>query len=520
MIDGYFIHKMVQELNQELAKSRLEKIIQQDDKSFIFLFYRQGTRCMLFIDLSSELFRIHITEQTALNQVSSHYVMMLKKQLEGAILQEVKQYLTDRVILLEFLSHDLIDGPVRKTLVFEAMGKHSNLILVKDGVIIDTYKKMFFETGRQLLPQAKFEFFPAEKAEPFMIDYTQMHSPQDLVNTYMGLSLMLAKYLFERKMQWTELPFHPTRDITKNKFYVFDIFDEENVKKHYTTLSEMLDDDIKSDKPIYVSEKIFIEKQIKKLHGKMHQLELSLQDAIENQSQKELGDIIYSSGLNLSLKQSDIQYEDQTYMLDPTKTLNENAQEAYKAYQKAKRGIHHIQQQLEQTKQLIEHFESLSFFITVSSHDTIKDLDQELVSYGYKKAKVVHQPKKKDKPHLLTLKDGDIIYTIGRNNLQNEYITHTLAKKDDTWFHVKDAPGSHVTVNVSELNEPILRKACMLAAYFSSLRHSSSIPVDYTKIKYIKKIPGTPGYKVIYSKQQTMYIDIDEVKINSYLKNV
>ena len=58
----------------------------------------------------------------------------------------------------------------------------------------------------------------------------------------------------------------------------------------------------------------------------------------------------------------------------------------------------------------------------------------------------------------------------------------------------------------------------MLAAYFSGQRHSSSIPVDYTLIKHIKKIPGVPGYKVTYKNQQTMYIDIDEEKIGSYLK--
>jgi predicted ribosome quality control (RQC) complex YloA/Tae2 family protein len=77
-----------------------------------------------------------------------------------------------------------------------------------------------------------------------------------------------------------------------------------------------------------------------------------------------------------------------------------------------------------------------------------------------------------------------------------------------------------VIVNTSVLNEQIQRKACMLAAYFSSQRESSSIPVDYTLVKNIKKIPGVPGYRVSIKNQQTMYIDIDYEKITSYLKNV
>lgn len=520
MIDGFFIHHIANELHQELSHSRLEKIVQQDEHSFVFLFYQKGQRQTLLIDLSSENFRIHITKHPIKNQMTSHFVMMLKKQLEGAILDQIVQHLTDRVVILEFTSYDMIDGPVKKMLVFEAMGKHSNLILVKDGIIIDTFKKMFFESGRQLLPQALFSFFPTDKSIACDINYQKITSPKDLVNQYMGVSPLLSNYLYEHRCQWHDIKLHPTRNVTKHKFYAFDLFDGADEKKYYASLSEMLDDDLKKDKPIYVSEKLFIEKQLKKLSTKKEQLEMSLEQAEHKLSKRELGDFIYQSGYDLTLKMSDIQFNDQKYVLDATKTLNENAQEAYKAYQKAKRGIHHIKEQILNTKELIEHFESLSFFITVTSHDSIKDIDQELIAYGYKKSKTLNHSKKKDKPHFIVLKDDKATYMIGKNNLQNEYITHTLAKKDDYFFHVKDAPGSHVIVSVDELDEIVLRKACMLAAYFSTMRQSSSIPVDYTRVRHLKKIPKTPGYKVIYHKYQTMYIDIDNAKITEYLKNV
>ena len=99
-------------------------------------------------------------------------------------------------------------------------------------------------------------------------------------------------------------------------------------------------------------------------------------------------------------------------------------------------------------------------------------------------------------------------------------MTHKLAKKDDYWFHVKDFPGAHLIVDTDQLNENIIRKASMLAAYFSSMKYSSSIAVDYTQIKNIKKISGKPGYHVNYKNYKTMFIDIDENKVLSYLKNV
>jgi predicted ribosome quality control (RQC) complex YloA/Tae2 family protein len=520
MIDGFLIHHLTQELNQELNKSRLEKIIQQDEQSFILQCYHQGKRKSLLIDISSERFRMHLTEKPISNQVSSHFVMMLKKQLEGSILENVTQHQTDRVIIIDFTSYDLIEGPVKKSLVFEAMGKHSNLILVKDGIIIDTFKKMFFESGRQLLPQATFSFFPTDKKIFNDIDYHTISSPKDLVEHYMGISPMLSKYLFEKKCQVSDIKINPTRDFTKKQFYVFDIFDAQDDKKHYLSLSQMFDDEIQKDLPIYLSEKQFIDKQLKKLASKKVQLENQLEHTEQLMLRKNLGDLIYQSGIDVSSRQSHFTYDDQLYELDPTKTLNEHAQDAYKSYQKAKRGIHHIEEQIKSTEDLIEHFQSLSFFITVTSMDSIKDVDQELIPYGYKKAKTKVTQKKKDKINILTIKDVDATYMIGKNNIQNEYLTHTLAKKDDFFFHVKEAPGSHVIVQTSQLTEPVLRKACMLAAHFSTLKNSSSIPVDYTKVKHLKKIPGIPGYKVIYHTYQTMYIDIDTDKVNLYLKNV
>ena len=56
----------------------------------------------------------------------------------------------------------------------------------------------------------------------------------------------------------------------------------------------------------------------------------------------------------------------------------------------------------------------------------------------------------------------------------------------------------------------------MLAAYYSTLKDSSSIAVDYTKIRNIKKIPGKRACFVTYTHQKTIYIDIDE----KYIENL
>ncbi|MDE6585025.1 MAG: NFACT RNA binding domain-containing protein [Anaeroplasmataceae bacterium] len=120
------------------------------------------------------------------------------------------------------------------------------------------------------------------------------------------------------------------------------------------------------------------------------------------------------------------------------------------------------------------------------------------------------------KPNFLVyLVDGIEIY-VGKNNLQNEYLTHKLAKSNTYWFHIQNGTGSHVIVNTNELNEILIRTAAMLAAAYSSYKDSSSIAVDYTQVRNIKKIPGKRACFVSYTNQKTIYIDVDK----SYLESL
>lgn len=90
---------------------------------------------------------------------------------------------------------------------------------------------------------------------------------------------------------------------------------------------------------------------------------------------------------------------------------------------------------------------------------------------------------------------------VGRNNLQNEYITHKLGRNNYLWFHTKDIPGSHVVILDSNPTDGTVEDLAMLAGYFSKAQGSSKIPVDYTEIKHVHKPSGAkPGF-VTYTDQ-------------------
>ncbi|MGQ8874039.1 Rqc2 family fibronectin-binding protein [Paenibacillus sp. TSA_86.1] len=198
-----------------------------------------------------------------------------------------------------------------------------------------------------------------------------------------------------------------------------------------------------------------------------------------------------------------------TIQLDPLLTPSDNAQRYFKRYNKYKNSLAVIHEQLGKTKDEIAYLDNLLQQLSIASMNDIEEIRDELVQQGYlrdrnKKGK---KKKKNDRPtvHQFTSSEGiDIL--VGKNNLQNEYVTNRLASANDTWLHTKDIPGSHVVIRSTDFGEATLEEAAQLAAYFSQAKESSSVPVDYTYIRHVRKPSGAkPGF-VIYDHQKTLFV--------------
>lgn len=517
MIDGLLLYHLKNELHDTLNKARLERIVQNDDFSFCLTFYRYGEKHHVIINVHPNNFAVYITEHKQTASITTQFSQSLKKALSGAILESITQHQTDRVLIFNFTINDLIEGPIHIELVFEAMGKYSNLILKDDKQIIDTFKKMFFESGRQLLPHAVFEYYPSDKKPFTNFTYDDILVPKDISERYMGISRMTATYLFEHRLKPLDLNVKPTLDVDKQDVYIADIFDDLHEKHYVSTISALFDRPKKIHKQSKVSYEHFIQKQLKKFMRKAEQLNLQKEQNLQKLDTKLKADAIYQSLIPLQEKHSSILVNDEHISLDPTLTLNENAQHFYRQYQKAKRGIEPIAEQIKSNQHLIDLFNDFKTYLFLSEGNDLDDLASDLEIYGFKTKKKIVNNRKRQKPNIMKIVDEDATYIIGKNDKQNAFISHQIAHANDMWFHVKDAPGTHLIVQSESLNEAIIRKAAMLAAYHSSLSLSSSIPVNYTLVRYLKKIPKMPGYHVTYTHQKTIFIDIDHTLINGWI---
>ena len=197
--------------------------------------------------------------------------------------------------------------------------------------------------------------------------------------------------------------------------------------------------------------------------------------------------------------------------LDERLTPSANAQKYYKKYAKARNAKVELARQIELGETELSYvytvFDALTRAETAADLAEIRD---ELYRSGYaSRMKGYAAPKKQPAPAVAKFKttNGYTVYC-GKNNLQNEYITHKLADRNDYWFHAKGVPGSHVVMvtNGEEPDAQDFTDAASIAAHYSKAAGGAQIPVDYLLVRHVRKVPGAkPGF-VTYHTNWTAYV--------------
>lgn len=100
---------------------------------------------------------------------------------------------------------------------------------------------------------------------------------------------------------------------------------------------------------------------------------------------------------------------------------------------------------------------------------------------------------------------GRFTVLVGRNNKQNDVLSHQIAKPGDVWMHVRGLPGSHTVIKVSAGQEPEerdLQFAADLAAWFSKGRDAGKVDVIVARAENVKKFKGAKPGQVLVSKEE------------------
>ena len=551
--DGFFVRKLVEEFNQSILNSRINKINNLSNDEFIFSI-RKGKNLKLYMSANSSASRIQLTNNSYENpQTPSNFCSVLRKYLMGGIIEDINQINNDRIIKFKIKNFDELGYEKYYYLITELMGKHSNIILTNsENIIIESLKNSYsLEYSRSTISNMEYVLPPTvKKYNPFdFSEYNDLEYDKNdkkfLIKNFYGVSSVLNNYFVNKEEEnclksFKEFCinfssyFEPTllKDGNKNDFYYFDINNnKENTK--FDSLSELLDFyymDIRKESSNKNTDKElfnFIKNKLNRLNKKLKILNDEIIEAEVKDDFKLKGQLLIS---NIYLFKNNIpeivtlqnfyseNLEDISIELDPNISIEKNSEKYFELYKKNKRTIENLHEQIEITKKDISYFETLSFQIENADKTDLFEIKEELINSGYLK-KDKNKKNTKRKHNYLIIKYNGIDIYVGKNNIQNDTITNKLARRDYLWFHAKDIPGSHVVIFDNNPDEETKNVASMLAGYFSKFKNENYVSVDSTLIKNVKKISGAKPGMVTYTDQKTVKQKIDKIFINELLLN-
>ena len=177
--DSFVLAACVADIQALTLGAKINKIHQPSKHQLLLRFYGKNGQGRLLLSAEAEAARIHLTAESPLNPpIAPLFLMVMRKWLEGAVLQKIEQTPNERVATLSFATKNEVGDPITVLLVVEIMGKHSNIILVDEtGFIIDGIRRYDSRLSRyrEVLPQRAYvPPPPLNKAPPFFQDEDEL----------------------------------------------------------------------------------------------------------------------------------------------------------------------------------------------------------------------------------------------------------------------------------------------------------------------------------------------------------
>lgn len=565
--DGVAMRAVAAEIKEKLTGGRVEKVHQPERDEIYLVFRNNYENHRLLISASAALARVHLTKLSKTNpEKAPMFCMLLRKHLIGGKLLAVEQQGLERVLDLRFGVIDELGRPGELTLHAEVMGRHSNAVLTDaGGVIVDSLKRVDEEKSRvrEVLPGIRYAPPPPQgRPNPLEMDGEALSALllaagdmplwKSLAEGVSGLSQMTARELLQAcglnpALQASEYARGRVAEAAEALAARFAAFGEGRFEpavlmmdgeaaeflafggaaggqwRPCASISEAAEayyggrDRRERMKQSGAGMTQVLNTALKRARKKLEKQQEDLAASESMDEYRKKGDLL--TACLHSVRKGQTQAETTDYEtpdgaavvieLDPQLTPAENAQRYYKRYAKLKSARENLAAQTEATRQEVEYIESQLQNIENSTiPGELEEIKAELVDQGFLKAQAAKSRRKTEpgRPHHYRAGGHDIY--VGRNNTQNDALTMKFARNDDVWMHAKQIPGSHVIVRAAggKVSREALEAGAMLAAYYSRARASSSVPVDYTERRNVKKPAGArPGY-VIYLTNRTLTV--------------
>lgn len=570
-LDGAFLFAIKNELSC-LIGGRIEKIHQPSREEIIIsIRTRQGSK-KLYISANAGSARVHITQKNVDNpQTPPMFCMLLRKRLGNGKLLNIRQDGLERILFFDFECVNELGDIVTITLACEIMGRCSNLIIISDGKIVDSIKRVDSEMSRErmVLPNMTYSLPPKNdrlnflEAEPQQIiqklsENSQAELSKALIRVFEGISPVLAREwtFFAGRGEYLDgnvsgdqldrllFIIKRTREQLLNNECCFTVastkegllkdfsfirlsqFGNLMYTKEISSASELLDYFyFERDSAIRTKQRAndlfkLLVNLTERISRRIAVQREELSACADRDYYKLCGDLISTNMYRIKKGDRIASVEnfyDENYptieiKLDVRKTPSQNAQYYYGEYKKSVTAEQKLTEQISKGEEELQYLDSVFDSLTrATSENDIIQLRLELREQGYiKSVNGKAKPPKALPPIEYRSTDGFTIL-VGRNNCQNDKLSLKFAEKSDIWLHTQNITGSHVIIVTEGATPPdsTLEQASVIASVNSKGRDSNLVPVDYCFAKYVKKPSGAKPGKVIFTNYKTVFVKPD-----------
>ena len=555
--DGIVTKAIVAELENNLIGAKVNKVLEPNKNEIILNLYNNKINYALDININPECYKVSLTTYSKPNPLNAlNFCMLLRKYLVGFRIKSISSYDLERCIEIVFEGSNELKDNVSYKLIIELMGRRSNIIFLNQkNQIMDSIKHIITKT-REILPAREYVF--PEITKKSFLELKSFDEFYSIVSNepYLSISSFITSYFIgfskifiENILINLDIP-DDSKDVNDLKElydYICNIFSNFGTKNIYCKTvnnSEFTIDlcDTPDDKMInFFIDDFYHEKEIKdnfdhskselsklilaslkKCSKKLENINRKLDDCENMDKYRIYGELLTAnlykfSGSTQNKVTLENYYDDNRLieiLLDTSISYNKNAEKFFKKYNKLKNTLAIVSTQKKEAELELQYIESIVY--SLSSAKTIEDVkeihDEFVENVSVKK--ISHQNIRKNKENddfrnnieKIDINGFDIY--IGKNNKQNDYLTLHFANKEDLWFHVQDAHGSHIILktNGKEPNEDTLYKCAVLAKQNSKAVLDKNVSVDYTFIKYVKKHPNKKLGMVHYTDYKTIIV--------------
>ena len=567
-MDGVMLGFVAEELRGRLIGGRLDRVVQPERDVLVLFIRSQGENEKLLLSASAQSARAHLTQITPASPAEPPaFCMLLRKQLTGGRVSAIDQLRGDRILAVRFAVRNELGDAVSRTLILEAMGRHSNLIFLNEkGQILDAARRIgeTVSSVRLVLPGLPYELPPSQdKLDPYASDAGSAaqrfrllpdESLKDRIfHTFSGFSPESSAEAAARISASPDAGRGDDPQKTADAFFRYigslhslgrpvitqktetgkpDVYPFPQVHlqqvpyTQYDSVSQALDAFFtEKDRADHLRQRTsdlahLVRSRLERCQKKLAIQEEALASGAQLETYRRCGELLQANLhlLRKGMSEASVQdyySEDGGFVaieMDASLSPVQNAQRYFRLYRKARTAMELAEKQIESIRMDMLFLEQVSDDLRkAASEQDIAELRALLEDASVIRRSPGKKRKQKEAvslPLRFCATDGTPI-DVGKNAAQNERLT-LGAKADETWLHVQKIPGSHVLIRGSAPSEQTVLEAAGLAVLYSKASQSQNVPVDVTLRRYIRKPPGTPVGFVTYTHQKTLYVTPDE----------